>query len=383
MDPHQYPRRVLVCATGLSPQVVTETIYALAVQHAPTFVPTEVQIITTAEGAHRARLMLLEGKAGQFQQFCQAYGLQGITFGKDNIHVICARDGKPLDDIVDADANAACADAMVRMIADISRDKDSALHVSIAGGRKTMGYLLGYALTLFGREQDRLSHVLVSSPYESNPGFYFPTRESHILHTRDGRPIDASEAKVQLVSIPYVSLRSGLAGQLANSELTFSDAVHKAALTYGPVPIEVNIAQRTLHLGDASVGLPPRSFCVWLWLWRLAQQGEPGLPRYKFGIDPTWRERFRHAIATEAALGDRVQTDIDDLWSIEPGRSEPNSVIHTDGSKWLGERVNEINSRIRRVLGELGVERMGVVKYGKPTALVYRLSADPASVSAR
>ena len=30
-----------------------------------------------------------------------------------------------------------------------------------------MGFYLGYALSLYGRTQDRLSHVLVSSPYES------------------------------------------------------------------------------------------------------------------------------------------------------------------------------------------------------------------------
>jgi hypothetical protein len=36
-------------------------------------------------------------------------------------------------------------------------------------------FLLGYALlSPFGRAQDRLSHVLVSKPFESHPKFYFP-----------------------------------------------------------------------------------------------------------------------------------------------------------------------------------------------------------------
>jgi CRISPR-associated protein (TIGR02584 family) len=48
------------------------------------------------------------------------------------------------------------------------------LHVSIAGGRKSMGFFAGYAFSLFGRTQDRLSHVLVNDPFESFPDFYFP-----------------------------------------------------------------------------------------------------------------------------------------------------------------------------------------------------------------
>ena len=32
------------------------------------------------------------------------------------------------------------------------------MHVSIAGGRKTRGFLAGYTLSLLGRPQDRLSH---------------------------------------------------------------------------------------------------------------------------------------------------------------------------------------------------------------------------------
>lgn len=38
-----------------------------------------------------------------------------------------------------------------------------------------MGFALGYAMSLFGRPQDCLSHVLVSDPYERVPDFYYPT----------------------------------------------------------------------------------------------------------------------------------------------------------------------------------------------------------------
>ncbi len=54
-QPHQFPRRLLVAVTGLSPQIVTETLYALAVAPpASAFVPTEIHLITTRSGAEKA-----------------------------------------------------------------------------------------------------------------------------------------------------------------------------------------------------------------------------------------------------------------------------------------------------------------------------------------
>ena len=53
LPPAAYPRRILLAVTGLSPQIVTETLHALAVGGEQPFVPTEIHLITTAEGAER------------------------------------------------------------------------------------------------------------------------------------------------------------------------------------------------------------------------------------------------------------------------------------------------------------------------------------------
>jgi CRISPR-associated protein (TIGR02584 family) len=66
MNPENYPRRILLCVAGLSPQIVTETLYALAVMGKPCFVPTEIHLLTTAEGAERVRLSLLDAEEGHF-----------------------------------------------------------------------------------------------------------------------------------------------------------------------------------------------------------------------------------------------------------------------------------------------------------------------------
>ncbi|MBV5299598.1 MAG: TIGR02584 family CRISPR-associated protein, partial [Rhodoferax sp.] len=69
--------------------------------------------------------------------------------------------------------NRAAADFITAQVRAITADSGCALHASIAGGRKTMGFYLGYALSLFGRPQDRLSHVLVSEPFESSYDFFY------------------------------------------------------------------------------------------------------------------------------------------------------------------------------------------------------------------
>lgn len=66
--PETYPRRILLAVTGLSPQIVTETLYALAVAREPAWVPSEIQIVTTLRGAEEARLNLLSESPGWFHR---------------------------------------------------------------------------------------------------------------------------------------------------------------------------------------------------------------------------------------------------------------------------------------------------------------------------
>ncbi|MEF8766961.1 CRISPR-associated ring nuclease [Candidatus Accumulibacter contiguus] len=58
-----------------------------------------------------------------------------------------------------------------------------------------MGFFLGYALSLYGRPQDKLSHVLVSAPFESSLGFYYPTPSSHVLELPGGRLVDSARRR--------------------------------------------------------------------------------------------------------------------------------------------------------------------------------------------
>lgn len=275
MNPAEYPRRVLLAVTGLTPQVVTETLYALALpcttfgsSPAPTFIPTEIHLITTTEGAERARLSLLDPAAGQFHALCRDYGLSGIAFGPDHIHTIPDAGGQPLADIRTPADNTLAADCLLGHVRRLCADDDCALHVSIAGGRKTMGFFLGYALSLFGRVQDRLSHVLVSEPFESLTDFYFPPKVPRVLHTRDGRPVHTADACIMLAEIPFVRLRDGLPKEALRHPAPFASLVAAAQQGVGTARLEFDFGRRLAICGEAAVRLPPALLAWYAWLQR-------------------------------------------------------------------------------------------------------------------
>lgn len=279
--PSDYPRRILLAATGLSPQIVTETLYALA--HAePRFLPTEIHLLTTTEGARLAKIALLHPDGGQFHALTGDYPHVGQpAFDESHIHIITGPDRQPLADIRTPAENAAAADAITALVAALTRDPDTALHVSIAGGRKTMGFYLGYAYSLFARPQDRLSHVLVSAPFESHPEFFFPPAKPRRLATRDGRHIDTAEAVVTLAEIPVVLLRHGLPHDLQDGRASFNETVAAVQSSFDPPSLEIDLAAHSIRCGGKPVTLKP-ALLAWLAWW--AKQALAGTPM------KSWRE---------------------------------------------------------------------------------------------
>ena len=279
MKPEQYPTRRLLAVTGLSPQIVTETLYALAVQQAPPFIPTEIWLVTTQRGAQRARLSLLHADSGWFHRLLAEYHLPPMQFSPEQVRVLCGTDGQPMDDIRSPADNTCAADAITEMVRELTGDDCSALHVSIAGGRKTMGFYLGYALSLYGREQDRLSHVLVTPPYESHPEFFYPASRSEVIYTPppDSAPYDKKDAEVTLADIPFVRMREGLSADLLEGRTSFSASVAEAQRALPPVSLALDPASRTVRAGGETLTMQPNHFSLYWMLAERARNGQPGV----------------------------------------------------------------------------------------------------------
>ncbi len=278
MPPDQdYPQRILLAVTGLSPQVVTETLYALAVGVERPWVPTEIHLITTREGATRARLSLFSEHPGWLPRLLSDYDLPPVRFGNDEIHVLAGPDGQPLDDIrTHADSRVA-ADQICGWVRGLCADPDSQLHASIAGGRKTMGYYLGYALSLFGRPQDRLSHVLASEPFESSWDFFYPSPASRVMTTRDNKLVDAADAQVTLADIPFIRVRGGLPRRLLEGSASFIETVDAAQRALAPPELEIDLAAQHIRAAGEPIALPPAQLAFYLMLAERRRAGADGL----------------------------------------------------------------------------------------------------------
>lgn len=269
-----YERRILVSVTGMTPQVVTETLYALVTKEKT--VPTEIHLITTANGRNRALRDLLDSQTGQFHAFCRDYNLAGrIRFDDSLIHVIQGKDGAPLTDIRTPEDNTRAADLIVHLIQKFCSDEKACVYVSLAGGRKTMSFFVGYALSLFGRIQDTLSHVLVSEPFENNRDFFYPTQFPRTIFNSLGEPLDASRACVSMADIPFVRLRDGLPESLLVGESGYSDTVRAAQQRIvPPVSVSFDIRHRRIIFGNTPVTLAPLHFSVYLWLAKRCVEGK-------------------------------------------------------------------------------------------------------------
>ncbi len=266
-------KTILLAVTGLSPQVITETLYALYQQGQR--MPNEIRILTTEEGYQRARLTLLND--GWLARFYHDYQLPQAQFSAEHIHILTQRDGTNLQDIRTQVDNQDMADGITEWIRQLTTDSDSSLLISIAGGRKTMGFYAGYALSLYGRPQDRLSHVLVSADFESHPQFFYPTPYSQVIYANDPtrKPLDTKDAAIMLADIPFVRLRHGLDHALLTGKSSFSASVAKAQAAIGPPQLVINIKKRLLIAQGSPIKLNPTDLAFYLWLLERQKNGKP------------------------------------------------------------------------------------------------------------
>ena len=355
----------LLAVTGLTPQVVTETLYALYQQGEA--MPGAIHILTTAEGQQRAKLTLIND--GWLARFYHDYRLSPPDFSGECIHVLQQADGTALQDIRSQADNWAMADSITEWIRRFTAVPDLALHVSIAGGRKTMGFYAGYALSLYGRSQDRLSHVLVSSDYESHPQFYYPTPYSQVIYGSDPsrKPLDTQYAEVMLADIAFVRLRHGLDQALLEGKSSFSQSVANAQQVLGPAHLIIDLRQRQLIAQGTSIKLIPADLAFYLWLLQRQSDGlaspqcpSDGAPDEDYGTQ--YLAQYRH-VTGELGGTDRT------VAALQQGMSKT----------FFEQRKSRLNKAILENLGH-GAQPYLIVAQGKRPRTRYRIELSPEQI---
>jgi CRISPR-associated protein (TIGR02584 family) len=210
-------RVVLVAGIGTSPAVLTETVWALAHQKDPV-VPDEIFVITTKKGKADLKSALLSGKTNVWEQLKSALRKEKVAIdGKlvftEHLVKVMLANGEEMEDLRTGDDNLLAADFMLRELRKYTEEPGTTVLCSIAGGRKTMSALLFSCMSLLGREQDKVYHVLIPPEYECgmDPPFFFPQKGvSHQPLFRGkpaGKKVPSSKIAIELFEVPFVRIR--------------------------------------------------------------------------------------------------------------------------------------------------------------------------------
>jgi CRISPR-associated protein (TIGR02584 family) len=301
---------ILLAVTGMSPAVLTETVWALAGETEPV-VPHRVIVITTSEGRAAIERALFTpvpewGNRTVWQTLRDTIVLRlGLTGSEpvlnfEPVRVFTApgaASGRTveLDDLRTRKDNDHAADYLLEQVRGLVENPDTRVVASLAGGRKTMGALLYACMNLVGRETDRLTHVLVNEPYDTVPGFWFPDQPGGRI-TRPSRgpapalTVDPAEAVVEMADVPFVPLRNLFQKDLGRKPGTFSrlvdtcreDLFKRAARD---LRIVIDATQGELQINELTLKPAPAGMLVLLFLARHAADGNAPYSMYKEALD--------------------------------------------------------------------------------------------------
>lgn len=262
-------KHVLLAVSGSSPAIITETIYGIYKKD-PSKVPEQIVVITTQAGQFKLEQNFL-GKESRLQQLIADYNLPPIQFTAQDILVPRDDQGEPLTDVQTERDQEIMTDFITDTVRALTSNPNITIHASLAGGRKTMGFALGYAMSLFGRPQDCLTHVLVSAPYENVPDFYYPTPTTIMRADRNHAMHDISKATISLAKIPLVLMREEMPTDLINKkDLSYTETVERInranQITQETAKVELDFDLMAIRCDGQEVLLSPDCFAFYSWM---------------------------------------------------------------------------------------------------------------------
>jgi len=264
-------KNILIAVSGLTPQIISETFFCLAVKNQITV--NEIIIFTTSRG--RDIILNRDKEYNQkrkypplekeLERMCKMYNLKMPAFKPKNI-IVADEQSVELHDIRSDKDNILFPNKVCEVIKTNSNNKETVLHCSISGGRKTMSVDLAFALSLFGRMQDKLYHVLIDESLEFSKFF----------------PENKSEAnKLEIAEIPYVKLRP-LLGDLTKNKM-FTKMSYSDIVKYTQQQLKIkssDVLYVYSRLNQISFGsnepvkIEPKKFSLYLHLINIKREGK-------------------------------------------------------------------------------------------------------------
>ena len=296
----QTAAKILISSIGGSPAILTETLWALKQKQ---WIPDKIYVVTTC-------FEPIAGELSNIDRIVEALSLRdaeggpfgslfGVSWPTIEIWIPSKPDSdvstsilafvnrslkspfepkdtllKTIDSYEDALQMGECIFEVVKKA---TESENSEVHVSTAGGYKTMSSHCLVALTTFGRLQDSASHTLVSPGYERLGDFWHPHYKPNTV--LNGTSLKPRDAKVNLIETPFVPLPSSLkkADTDAFKRLTLAETMRRirAARQFVKAPKIDLIIEETesgaapvtkVVLGCETFAVTPRLFLCLLFL---------------------------------------------------------------------------------------------------------------------
>ena len=258
-------KNILLAVAGLNPQVITETLYVL---HQSNRCVDTIHVITTRDGKEKIYAELFSGKTGHYYRYLNEYSIapSTIDFSQQNIHVITDEHGIEIPDIINESDNEHLLKKCLELAFHFTKDPETAVFFSVAGGRKTMSSCLTLAVQMYGRPQDRLYHVLISPEFESNRDFFYPPKESCTIELKDKQGQlfykETRYAQVNLIHIPFVSVREQLSTNLLK-EPKDPGSLLLSLIREEKVRLIINLIARKVICGATELDMMPARLALY------------------------------------------------------------------------------------------------------------------------
>jgi CRISPR-associated protein (TIGR02584 family) len=286
-------REVLIVTGGMTPQVVTETVHALASRELDPIVPAKIVCVVTAGVAARFGEPLAAALERLRQELVvKADWRRTATPWRSArtglfVEFPHHEDDRPVQDIRSNKDAVRFADFASEVVLVETADQTARIHVSLAGGRKTMSFHGGAALSLFGRLHDELSHVLVHpQEFEGAPDFWFPTRADHFIDAAHPpgvpadaprRKLNAKDARIELGLIPFLHMRDRLPPWVLKQKLAYGSYVAQAEAVNRRCQLELVTAECLVNIvGVRSFDLGNREFALYQLMAEWCRERVPG-----------------------------------------------------------------------------------------------------------
>jgi len=261
-------KQIVLCTLGLTPQILTELIYYIGVVQKQKI--DELVILTTEAGREMSQSILFEPDKSPLYQLGADWNISWVKNIAQNVKYETIQSIS--NDFISQNEVSYMQKQVLEIVRILCKSQNSCLHACLAGGRKQLSSALTIAMTLYGRDQDTLSHLIVSQNVVSNPAFFYPPPTKENIIGLNNQSVNSSKANIYISNILFP--------RLSKLPSECRDLMEKLMSTDSPQPwLDINLNKRQILINNQIIDMPP-SLAAWLaWLATNSLNGKRGLKR--------------------------------------------------------------------------------------------------------